>query len=510
MKLRRRFFARSVHEVAPELVGATLLVDGVGGRIVEVEAYHHEDPAAHGFGGRTARNASMFGPPGHAYVYRSYGIHWCLNFVCEEEGASAVLIRALEPTHGLEEMRAAPRDSTSRDCSRAGPGRLCQALGITREHDGLPLDRPPFELYARRARSRSRSARGSESRRRPSSVALRSRPDSRFVSRPIRPTASLTACPGAAATPARGSWKRTRPAGPFAACSTSTWRPRRSRASLGAVEREPDEARHDAVSRLRDDQRHVVVGRQPPVLGHLRENDVRLLAGLRDRYSTDGVQRLAGQLRGRSATAVWPTTSRNVDLVRLAVRGLARRLAVEEERRSAACGSCRCRAASLPSRKTTSSGEPYGMEVDGNDSGVVLEVRQGLLHERVPDLRRERPAGDGVAVVLGHHRLQLARVPDPDGDDELRHVADEPRVAVVLGRAGLAGDGPVAERGALARALGHDLLQDRVQDRRLRRARGSRLRAPTAFLRLPIFVIARGTLPRIEPSIRLPPLANVE
>ena len=148
-RLTRAFFARSVHEVAPDLIGTTLLVDGTGGRIVEVEAYDQEDPASHAFRGRTARNAAMFGPPGHAYVYRSHGLHWCLNLVCDVEGrAEAALIRALEPTHGLAGMRARRGLEAERGlCS--GPGRLCQALGVTGAHDGLPLDEPPFELRSR-------------------------------------------------------------------------------------------------------------------------------------------------------------------------------------------------------------------------------------------------------------------------------------------------------------------------------------------------------------------------
>ncbi len=144
--LAREFFARSVHDVAPDLVGCTLHVDGVGGRIVEVEAYDPDDPASHGYRGPTARNRAMFGPPGHAYVYRSYGIHWCLNLVCGPEGsAEAVLVRALEPTAGLELMRER-RGLRDERLLCAGPGRLCQALGVTAAHDGLPLDRPPFAL----------------------------------------------------------------------------------------------------------------------------------------------------------------------------------------------------------------------------------------------------------------------------------------------------------------------------------------------------------------------------
>lgn len=148
-RLNRSFFDRSVHEVAPDLIGATFLFNGTGGLIVEVEAYHHTDPAAHSFNGRTARNAVMFGPPGFAYVYRSYGIHWCVNVVCEAAGsASAVLIRAIQPTQGIAAMKRR-RKVTDERLLCAGPGRLCEALGIAGSHDGLPLDRAPFQLRGR-------------------------------------------------------------------------------------------------------------------------------------------------------------------------------------------------------------------------------------------------------------------------------------------------------------------------------------------------------------------------
>ncbi len=143
------FFARDAVAVARDLVGVTLLVEGIGGVLVETEAYDRTDPASHSFAGRTARNAAMFGPPGRAYVYRSYGIHWCLNVVCGQEGGgSAVLLRALRPTHGLDVMRERRGLSDERAlCS--GPGRLTAALAVTIAHDGLPLDRPPFALLPR-------------------------------------------------------------------------------------------------------------------------------------------------------------------------------------------------------------------------------------------------------------------------------------------------------------------------------------------------------------------------
>lgn len=150
--LATAFFRRSAHLVAPELVGATLLVAGVGGTIVEVEAYDRTDPASHSFRGPTPRNGAMFGPAGRAYVYRSYGIHWCLNVVCgaQEGVGDAVLVRALEPTAGLELM-AERRGLADLRLLCAGPGRLTQALGVSGAHDGLPLDLPPFELRARPA-----------------------------------------------------------------------------------------------------------------------------------------------------------------------------------------------------------------------------------------------------------------------------------------------------------------------------------------------------------------------
>ena len=146
--LKSADFAGDSHDMARTLIGATLLVGGAGGRIVETEAYDREDPASHSFSGPSARNAVMFGPPGHAYVYRSYGIHWCLNFVCREEGHGAgVLIRAIEPLHGIELMRER-RGLQDLHLLCSGPGRVGQALGITRELNGARLDRPPFKVLA--------------------------------------------------------------------------------------------------------------------------------------------------------------------------------------------------------------------------------------------------------------------------------------------------------------------------------------------------------------------------
>lgn len=137
--------ARPSQEVARLLIGATLTFEGVGGVVVETEAYDVDDPASHAFSGPTPRNAPMFGPIGRAYVYRSYGLHWCLNIVCGPHPGAAVLFRALEPTEGLDQMIARRRLIDVRKLA-SGPGRLCQALGIDAAQNSLPMTAPPFHL----------------------------------------------------------------------------------------------------------------------------------------------------------------------------------------------------------------------------------------------------------------------------------------------------------------------------------------------------------------------------
>jgi DNA-3-methyladenine glycosylase len=147
--LPQSFFARSALEVARELIGCALLFDGAGGRIVETEAYRQDDSCCHGYRGKTERNAVLFGPPGHLYVYFTYGMHFCANIACEEEGVAAgVLLRALEPDAGMEDM-IDRRGALEPRLLASGPARLAQALGIGREQNGLPVWRPPLAILPR-------------------------------------------------------------------------------------------------------------------------------------------------------------------------------------------------------------------------------------------------------------------------------------------------------------------------------------------------------------------------
>lgn len=190
------FFAADAVTVAKALIGVRLLVDGVGGIIVETEAYDRDDPASHSFKGETRRNAVMFGPPGRAYVYRIYGAHWCLNAVCGGEPRGAVLIRALEPTDGLAAM-AERRGTTDARLLCSGPGRLCQALGVTGAHDGAALDAPPFALFAP-ARPRELAAGPRIGLSKAVETPWRfGAADSRFLSRPFRRVAAGATVAGA-------------------------------------------------------------------------------------------------------------------------------------------------------------------------------------------------------------------------------------------------------------------------------------------------------------------------
>ncbi len=152
--LAQGFFARSALDVARDLIGCTFLFGGAGGRIVETEAYRQDDPCCHGYRGKTARNAVLFGPPGHLYVYFTYGMHFCANTVCEEDGVAAgVLLRALEPDHEAEVM-SARRGVTEPRLIASGPARLAQALGVAREQNGLPVWEPPLAILPRPAGAR--------------------------------------------------------------------------------------------------------------------------------------------------------------------------------------------------------------------------------------------------------------------------------------------------------------------------------------------------------------------
>ena len=413
----------------------------------------------------------MFGPAGHAYVYRSYGVHWCLNFVCEDVGvANAVLIRALEPVRRASTRCARGAASTSDRLLCAGPGRLCQALGVTREHDGLPLDEPPFELRrAASTESRSCAARGSGSRRPPNcrgATASPARASSAALSHDeadLRLARRRDAGAAASARRRARACRRTKRTTDRSSCSVRSFVPR----AAAARARRRSGRRRAAASR--DDEHHAVVRRERPLRGILREHDVEALPRLRRLVDVRRRQRLRRRA-ARSASRHRVADDASEPRPRSACsRALGRRVAGELERPASAA------VAVVDARACRPGARRLGRAVEGTAAcGKYCTSRrrdrrsfERRLHERLPDQRRIRAAGDRIAVELRRHRHELVRVADPDR--RRRAAACSRRTTRRRSSRSCPSCPPPGRSGSAARdagALRDDALEDRVHGRR--------------------------------------------